>query len=234
MQRPAKRARTTKSSFVRTTPYSRRKAVLASRSRLVKTIKAVTKRVAEPKTKRINCLKTELYHNAPYTVCLNTSTSMPNQGVADNERVGDQIYTQNWRLRMLIGQKGDRPNVSFRWFVLKAPKGSSYSYSDWFINVTTNVMLDDINTDYLKVLKSGLWRPNEAGLTATGNDEYTFVKEIIVPYKKLVKFGPADGARTHNDDDIWFLLCAYDAYGSLGSDNVAYIQVHQEVNYKDP
>ena len=218
-------------------PYKKtytKKRYTARRSRLSTIVRRIALRQAEPKCKYTAHSKTELYHNAPYTILLNDPARMPAQGVTDSERVGDMINMSGIRLRMLLGQKGDRPNVNFRWWLLKGPKGSSYSYSDWFISTTVNVMLDDINTDYLKVLKTGYWRPNEAGLTASGNDEYTFVKKITLPYKKLVKFGPAGSAVSHNDSDIWFLLCAYDAYGSTGADNIAYIQVAEDLYYKDP
>jgi len=236
-----KRKFSSSSKYSRKSPAKRSKYTKYSKSsmnrkKLIRTIKAVTKRVAEPKVVNTNMGKTELYHNNVVAFHLNKSDSanMPSQGTTEYQRVGDQINVTGWSLRMLMGQKADRPNVTFRWWVVKVPKGSSYTYAAWFQNVTSNAMLDHINTDFVKVLKGGLWRPNEAGLAGTGGDEYTFIQKIWIPYRKLYKFGPTDGALTHNDDDIYFLIVPYDAYGALQEDNVAYTQIMKSFYYRDP
>lgn len=209
-----------------------------------KRVKRVLMKTCEPKTKTANFGKVEMYHNCFYNgggvtltgnVChLNASALMPAGGTLDSQRIGDQIYMSHFRLKMLIGQKGDRPNVNFRYLILSVPKGSPIVYGDWFINTTGNILLDDPNKDFVKVIKQGTWRPNQAGLSATGNDEFTFAKRLSVPYKKLLKFGPADGAVTHNDNDLYFVLMAYDAYGTPTSDNIAYCHMSLEIGYRDP
>lgn len=220
----------------------KRVSSVVRRRRLTKLIKRVVMKKTEPKCKRANFGKGEMYHNAFYSAVgpsgyvakMNDSAIMPLQGAGDNQRIGDQINFTGYKLKILMGQKGDRPNVSFRWFVLKVPKGSSITYADWFIATTGNILLDDPNPDFVKTLASGLWRPNEAGLSATGNDEYTFAKRLWIPYKKVVKFGPADGATTHNDDDVYLVIMAYDAFGTAVTDNIAYAQVGIELHYRDP
>jgi hypothetical protein len=57
---------------------------------------------------------------------------------------------------------------------------------------TGNVLLDNINSDFCKVLKTGTMCPNEAGLGATGGDEYTFTSKYFCSYKYPVKFGQTD------------------------------------------
>jgi hypothetical protein len=196
----------------------------------------------EPKEHRVAYDKREMFHNSFYNPTLsigmvqqlNAAVNMPAQGVKDNERVGDQINVSRWTLKLLIGQKSDRPNVTFRYLVVSVPKGSPITYGNWFIATTSNVLLDDPNRDFVKVIKSGIWRPNEAGLSGSGGDEYTFTKQLYVPYKKTVKFGPDDAARTHNDNDVYFILMAYDAFGSIQSDNIAYAQMASCLHYKDP
>jgi len=144
---------------------------------------------------------------------------MPAQGVGEKAGVGDRINTIGFNVKLLCGQKVDRPNVTFRWICIEVPKGGGLPYGSVFNNITGNILLDDLNKDYVKCLKQGVWRPNEAGLASTGNDEYTFVKKVHIPYKRLVKFGPADGAITHNQNhnqnDVYFCIMCYDAYGSL-------------------
>ncbi len=96
-------------------------------------------------------------HNAPLTFLLNTAVYMPAQGPADSNRVGDEINTIGYKLKMVIGQKKDRPNVTFKYWVVKVPKGSTYSYNAWFKNVSNNLLLDDINKDFVKTLASAAW-----------------------------------------------------------------------------
>lgn len=198
-------------------------------------------RKCEPKEKVVAYAKQELYHNCFWNatgvssgllIVMNGGT-MPVQGVADNQRVGDQINSTGYKIKMLIGQKGDRPNVTFRYMAFKVPKNTVLSYDNFFKNITGNILLDEHNQDIVTVLKTGEWRPNEAGLAATGNDEFTFVKKLWVPYKRLIKFGPADAAVTHNDGDIYFWLGAYDAYGSSITDNIAYVQTQIGFHYRD-
>lgn len=206
-----------------------------ARKTLIKTIKRVALKNCELKFKDTAIGKQELYHNTVSYINLNQSGYMPAAGGSQNQRIGDQINLVGFKYRMLIGQKGDRPNVNFRWWVMKVPKGSGYAYANWWRATTSNVMIDSVNTDFCKVLKSGYWRPNEAGLTATGDDEYTFVKSLYVPYKRLLKFGPATDAVTHNDDDIYFVIAPYDAYGSItGTDNIGYYQAVLTHYYRDP
>jgi len=207
-------------------------------------VKQVMLRNCEPKIKYADRGKTELYHNSFHSavpgaatglvMLLNSSTTMPAQDTSDQGRIGDQIRTSHYKIKMLIGQKSDRPNVSFRYYVLSVPKGSAISYANWFIPTAGNVLLDDPNPDFVKTIKQGVWRPNQAGLAGSGGDEFTFVKRLHVPYKRLLKFGPLDAAVTHNDNDLWFVLMAYDAYGTLVSDNIAYIASGTELHYKDP
>lgn len=222
---------------------SRKRRAPATRRRLVALIKKTVMKKTELKEKTQNAGKTEVYHNCFYSGQsastgfvwpLNSSNLMPTQGTADDQRVGDEIEIVGFKLRFLIGQKADRPNVNWRFNVLSVPKGSSITYANWYQVVTSNVLLDDPNRDFVKTLKSDLWRPNEAGLVGGQADEYTFTKKMWLPYKKHLKFGPAGGATTHNDDDLYIILMAYDAFGALPTDNIGYVQMAAIMCYRDP
>lgn len=210
---------------------------------MVALIKKTVLKKAEQKEKQVSFEKVEMFHNCFWNGGTPSSTGLvikmnsgvlPTQGVGDNQRVGDEIYLSGFKWKFLVGQKADRPNVTFRYLVMTVPKGSSITYHDWFKNVVGNVLLDEPNRDFVKVHASGIWRPNEAGLGNTGGDEYTFTKQMWIPYKKKLKFGPADAAITHNDDDLYMVIMAYDAYGTLPTDNIAYIQPLLLCYYRDP
>jgi len=201
--------------------------------RLTKMVKRVVLKAAEPKMKHSSIAKAELYHNAPVLLPLNALANQPAQGIRDDQRVGDQINLTGFKLRLLLGQKDNRPNVTFRWWVLEAPKGTTYSASGWFDRTTNNYLLDDINSDMIKTVKTGVMRPNQASLLSAGALEYTFTRKITFARKRVVKF-QTDAATENNDSDLWFLLVAYDAYGSLVTDNIAYVQGCSTMFYKDP
>jgi len=236
-----KRKRFNKKRVAKRRVMSKRRT--SSRTRLVSLIKRTVLKKAEQKEKQVAFEKVEMYHNCFWNggatlssglIIKMNSGVLPTQGVGDNQRVGDEIYLSGFKWKFLIGQKADRPNVTFRYAVVTVPKGSAVVYNDWFKNVIGNVMLDDFNRDFVKVHATGLWRPNEAGLAGTGGDEYTFVKQLWIPYKKKLKFGPADGAITHNDDDLYLTIMAYDAFGTLITDNIAYIVPLLQCYYRDP
>lgn len=224
--------------FAKKYPTGRkRKAIRARNSRMTRLIKRTVMKTTEPKEKVTSWGgKYNLFHNTWNTWLINDGNStitMPTQGAGDNQRVGDQIYISGFKIKCLYGQQVDRPNVTFRWMIVKVPKAAPYSYASWFTATSNNILLDDANTDYIKVLKSGWMRPNEAGLAGTGGDEYTFAKRYYLPYKKLLKFGPGS-LTAHNDDDIYFMVAPYDAFGTLTTDNIAYVQVSSSIYYKDP
>jgi len=221
----------------------RKRAVSSSRRRMVSLIRRTVLKTGELKIRYNLFDKVNVYHNCFYNatgissgalIHLNNATGMPAQGTGDNQRIGDEIMSSYYRIKLLFGQQSDRPNVNWRWVALSVPKGGTISYGNWFVATTSNVLLDDPNRDYVKVIKSGFMRPNEAGLAGGGGDEYTFTKRITVPYKKRIRFGPGNGATTHADDDLYLLMMGYDAFGTLLSDIVGYVQAEYALYYRDP
>ena len=173
-----------------------------------------------------------LNHNTIAAKVINLAQAMPGQGVQDEQRVGDQINVSGWLLRMVIRQKADRPNMTFKYWIVEVPKGETYVYNSWFDNVTNNTMLDKINTDNCRVKKSGTWKPY-TGAMANATDQFTFVKQIFISNKKLYKF-TRNGSQVHDQKDLYILLVAYNAYGSLLTDTIATYEMVSTVYFKDP
>jgi len=216
-------------------PY--RKPVKRKISAFAKRVKAVVLKTCELKRAPISVAKVEVYHNAfaGQTYKINGSGNMPlGGGLQQSNRIGDQINTMGWKIRLLFGQKADRPNVNWRFIVFQIPKGNAVAYNDVFKNVTGNVMLDETNTDTTKVLFSRTFRPNQAGLMNAGQDEYTFIKKYWIPHKKLYKFGPGENVQDHNQMDVYVAIMAFDAFGAAITDNIGYMQMFFELHYKDP
>lgn len=144
-------------------PMKKRK--MTSKRSFTKRVKSIVLKTTETKSKLISWNKVELFHNVFSTtqnLHLNQAPGMPVGGGGQDSRIGDRINTIGFKVRMLLGQKGDRPNVNWRYMFYSIPKGSSIGYADVFKNVTGNVLLDEPNRDRVRVLKTGFFRPNQA------------------------------------------------------------------------
>lgn len=209
------------------------------RSNIARICKSVILKTAEPKQKTVAIAKTDLYHNTFHVHQINYHMNMPGEGDNESERVGDRINTGGYLLRFLIAQQTDRPNCTFRYYVVSTNKGNVYNYSTFFLNLMSNILLDSPNKDYVTVHKSGYIRTPKADssyfIGANGaSREKTMPFKLWVPWKKLLKFGPGQGATIPQEKDLYLLIGAFDAYGTLITDIVGYFHASQTLYYKDP
>lgn len=197
----------------------------------------VVNKNTETKIKDLNVGKVEMYHNTPQLLELNQSAALPSRGTGVADRIGDSIRKVGTKHTMLIGGKYDRPNVSFRLVYITYPRDFTYSYSDFFINKTGNALLDRMNTDLVKIIKTVYIKPQKAAMFAeiagtTYSKEYTVAKKVWLPSKSILKF-PDGGSSEASNRKFGVLITAYDAYGTVTTDNIAYIQHLISNYYKD-
>lgn len=221
--------------------YVSKKSAPVTMSGVKKLIKNQILKTAESKFVNVTFGKTELYHNTLHGALINDTTCMPSQGLGDGYRIGDEIQVGGFYLRMLCGQKYDRPNCTWKHFVIKVPKGASVTYATIFDNTIGNVLLDNVNKDKAQVLYQKVSKPRTGSLLVDNGDsnyalqskEFTFPLKIWIPYRKIYKF-QADAGTAHTDGDIYLITLVYDAYGTLQSDNLAYQQLTTTMYFKDP
>lgn len=184
-------------------------------------------------------LPRQLYHDsyaAPYP--LDGPNQLPAQGITDTTRVGDEIYASHIRVQMLLGQKLDRKNVTFRIIVIRCTAGASpVTYPTLFIGTTDNCLLDDVNRDRVSVVKDVTIKkiigPDLSGVGGA-DKEFTFPYKFTIPVKQKIKF-PTDGdTAATNRKSLYMYVFAYDAFGTLVTDNIAYVQTYSTLYYKDP
>lgn len=176
---------------------------------------------------------TNVNHNSITPLLINGSTQTPALGAFDDQRIGDKVNTTGYKMRMIFQQAPDRPNVTWKLWIMKVPKGVSYTYSSFFFAISNNVLLDDTNTDYVKVLATKIYKPY-TGRMENSTDSFTFARKLWVPYRRVLNFGPANGAQTHDDGDIYALVTAYDASGTLLTDVLGSVQMWCSLYYRDP
>lgn len=189
---------------------------------------------SETKIKDLNVGKVEMYHNVPQLLELNQSGALPSRGTGIADRIGDSVRKVGTRHSMLIGGKADRTNVSYRLTYITYPRDATYSYSSFFINKTGNALLDRMNTDLVKIIKTIYIKPQKStlfagNLTDQGKREYTIAKKVWLPSKSILKFPDGTTSEASNRK-FGVLITAYDAYGTLETDNIAYME-HLITNY---
>lgn len=213
---------------------------MARQSTSAKTVRSILFKTLETKYKSINFAKTELNHNTlAYLANSNIASQLPIQGDGDDQRIGDQMYLTGIKFRMMLGQKADRPNVTFKIWVVEfnSNAGNANDKNLFFHNISDNVLLDSRQTNRFKVLKSMTIRSKgtslEVGETAK---EQTRPLSFWLPMKRKITYlGDASQVITTGmKENIFVLMAAYDAYGTLASDNIAYAVGNATYYYKDP
>lgn len=222
----------------------RRRKPLTSGSRFRARVKRVLLNVSEPKHHDTNWGKVELNHNVHTQVCNSIigTGELPDVGDAYNQRDGDKIFLKGIGLRFLLGQKADRPNVTFRITVVgyNTVQGNPNTYAELYDNVTGNGLLDTVRYDKfskiyvdkkIRISYANNVTGSVAGETNTG--ELTKPMKIYIPFNKFLTF--SNGSLSSKDlPEIIRVFCLpYDAYGTLLTDNIGYIQLWQRVYYKD-
>lgn len=190
--------------------------------------------------------KNEMYHNGgapggggPGTVIfyqLNDSNGIPVQGTTDATRVGDSIFLRGFSLKLMLGQKSDRMNVTWKIMVLRtAVTNYDNQYSSIFVASTNNVLLDTINTERWQVVASKTIHKMIDPQLSTSADrrELTFPVKMWIPENKTYRFRSAN-ATAHNQDGLYLLVMCYDAFGTLQTDNIGYFQGGVVTYFKDP
>lgn len=216
----------------RRTIFRRKRFMQRNISRIAR---QVVLRASETKRRQDSIGKHELFHNLDsFRLQLNRATGMPYKGDNDNDRNGDTIIGRGWKIRMTLANKGDRPNVTYRITVVARQATNVPVYADVYKNTSGNILLDDVDRDKNTVLYDRTYKPNKAmvGTTESGLREYVVPFKMWIPRKNVMKFNSANN--DVNDRQIWLFVMAYDAYGTLVTDNIAYTQVWTEFIYKDP
>lgn len=166
-------------------------------------------------------------------------SNLPITGDEDTQRDGTKIQLRGVRLNILITFPYDRLASKVVMYVIRVNKGYNplSSYSHMFDLVSTNWLLDSIDTGRVKVLKKRIFQikninPNVPVAGAN--------REITIPYKHWVNLkGKTIQFNENNTNDNTFpydyiaVFAGYDAWGSLTSDIVSYVKLDQKLYFKD-
>lgn len=248
-----------------TMPYKRKRS--SSRSRrpfrksrrgkrsLKRTVSRILNRKIETKQYSFGAQNIELYHNIgslPAAGALPTSDAVffnpwldISQGVGSYQRTGNEIMPVGMSLKIMLHNKGDRPNLYYRIIVAKLPKmtgGAITSRNNLQIFEPTNqgtlggYMIQPLNKDlgvkayYDKLIRlqgNNTW--NQAG-----GKEISKIIKIWIKRKRSGKIIYDQAQNTIVNNPLALYVIPYDAFGTLTTDNIASYQYHCKLYYKDP
>jgi len=174
----------------------------------------------------------QLYHNVTsnYYNLSNLLDSIVN-GTDYRARIGNRIHVKNIEILMVLNNKTDRPNVSYRFALCAAPTSTStdtagelFAFAGFTgLHIPTNSVLLH---DQVFPQNQGSGMDNNI----TPNKERSFTHRVVVPINKPVVYNTDQTCTTR----LIGFVTAYDAYGTLTTDNIASIaQTSWRINFTD-
>lgn len=197
---------------------------------------SVVKRQSETKTSSTGEENLQLYHHTPYfhqnMLYTQTGTDSGDRPGNWSVRVGDELYLQSMRLKLWLSNKQDRPNVIYRVMVFWYNTGTpitSLSVLDAF----NNLLLNKPNRESISVIADKYIK--NVGDSTAGR-EHSTLKFINKNWKnKKIVYNDTDTPTPYQPKkrDIAFMVLAYDAYGTLITDNIASFAYQYDIKYKE-
>lgn len=178
------------------------------------------------------------------------------QGVADGDqstaqnglrvcRIGDQISLKNVNVRLWLSNKLDRPNVMYRIILFWYPVGTTSPDDTTLFKSQGNKMLDRLNTKVVRVVKELHFRstsnfaqpyqtqpePVIIGPGILGRESSQF--KVINKNYKNKKIDYDFNGITTKGWDLCMAIVAYDAFGTLSTDNIASFAYNRLITFQD-
>ncbi len=206
-----------------------------------KTVAKIAKRVAMgiPEVKVFGFLdeNRQLLHNKtdylPNFLECKQGTADPNdiQGASNRlVRVGDEYYLKSVNIRLWLSTKKDRPNVIWKaymfWYDSEATLSDAVCYF-----TQQNKMLDRINNEQISVIDSQtiFSGPSYAGT----ENEHSSLCTLKGSWKnRTITYD--SGGTVPKKRTIGLMVVAYDAFGTLQSDEIASYAYNAKIEIIDP
>jgi len=173
-----------------------------------------------------------LYHNSP-AAYFNLTNLLDSIAVGNtvNTRVGNRVFVEELQIRMVPNNKTDRPNVNYRVSVCAAPASSNTdAYGELFYvgGITGTHMPGNSHLLYDATFPKNQGSGMDNNVTP--NKERSFTHDLTIPIRKPVVYNTNDQACSTR---LIAFITAYDAYGTLTTDNIAVAQTTWRLLYTD-
>ncbi len=232
-------------------PYTRRKNKLRRLKRkfrrnrgLTKTQAKSVKSIAKQAVSSMSEKKTfiwqnenqQLLHNQPTYVTNFLSCRQgildPNNAAVQTARIGDEILLKNVNIRLWLSNKLDRPNVMYKCFLFWYDSDATLSNALCFFTQTSK-MLDRINDEQISIIDQKTIFSGANYAMATNPREHSYLCTLNGSWKhKKITYN--EGGSVPKKRTIGLAVVAYDAYGTLQSDNIASFAFNAATRFIDP
>jgi len=211
-------------------PFSRRQAKAVK-----KIAKSVAMTIPEKKVFTFRDENKQLIHNLPnyyasWLACKQGTADDNDGGQSNLVRVGDEIYLKSINIRLWLSNKKDRPNVMYKIILFWYDAGATINNALVYFT-QTNKMLDRYNTEQISIIdiKTIFSGPSYA----TTEQEHSYLATVKGSWKgKKITYN--EGGATPKKRDIGLAVVAYDAFGTLQTDNIASFAYDGKIVFQDP
>jgi hypothetical protein len=188
---------------------------------------------AELKSRFTSFSNYQLYHNVGSAI--NNTPNLLNDialGTGPNQRIGNRIFLKNLRVNMVLNNKTDRPNVSYRVVVTAAPASAQTdSFGELFFSAGYTAQHYPTNS-LLLYDQSFPWNQgSNMNQNSIPDKERSFVHCLQVPINKPIVYSTVNGEAS-TSLSVWVIT--FDAHATLQTDNIASIaQCVYALDYTD-
>lgn len=213
------------------------------RRAMYKMIKSVALKNTETKVTFTSVENQNLFHNGGTTNNFANRINLlaTTQGTADTNRIGDEVFGSHLTIKLWLSNKLDRPNVMYRIFVYSAPvdKSAVADFTNLLKGGNANKMLGIVNTGVYRLMYHKLINPKagdyslESGAANKERSHYVPIK-LNLRNRRIKYQATASQLPKEQRNHLILGIVAYDAYGTLTSDNIASYAIQTAFYFKDP
>lgn len=222
--------------------YSRKRSGLSKSQ--TKAVKAICKNEIDDEIEDKQFVTTyenvQLYHNKSgyaykFLEALTYGTNDGDQSTGatglKTVRIGDQITLKNINIRLWLSNKDDRPNCMYKgilfWYPIGSIPGDAMVYK-----TQTNKMLDRYNNKDITIIDTFIVQSKASYSSSTGYAEHSYLATLNKSYKGMkIKYDGLSGSPKMRD--IGFAVVAYDAWGTVQTDNIASFAWQSQMTFQD-
>lgn len=227
----------------RFTRVSRRPRRGMRRNMMLNIARTAVLKQTETKFKALATENVQLYHNAgsPSVFVVQPNLLQTPTGTGQTTRVGDEVFGVGLSVKLWLSNKSDRPNVMYRIMIVACPQDqvTSTSPNGLFKSEVGNKMLDSVDTDKYNVVYHKLLQPFSGDYSLEASStlrEHSKLVKIYIPLKsRRIKYQSDGGSiPSYQKNCLSLVVIAYDAFGSIVSDNIASLAYITKFYFKDP
>lgn len=156
----------------------------------------------------------------------------PNDLSTQLVRIGDEFLLREINIRLWLSNKKDRPNVMYKCFLFWYDVLTPLNDITMFFT-QQNKMLDRLNTEYVSIIDQKTIFSGTDYTSGASPREHSYLCTLKGKWKNR-KVIYDEGGTDPRTRDIGLAVVAYDAFGTLQTDNIASYAYNSNVIIQDP